>query len=112
MRKKRVMVPVEEVLSAVKYEEEEFQEPKPGVVMLDEEGKPEERVELALKSLPQYDPASCWNGDSTPSFQYWKISDYAHAYCSGHATPSTKVELLQLKEKSKCRKLRQKTQEQ
>ncbi|KAH7518856.1 hypothetical protein FEM48_Zijuj09G0215600 [Ziziphus jujuba var. spinosa] len=159
MRKKRVMVPVEEVLSAVKYEEEEFQgnfqiysyiadlrctghelemnieaphmtgfllklvvciietpligplvisflrkqnkfdelvwhelEPKPGVVMLDEEGKPEERLELALKSLPQYDPASCWNGDSTPSFQYWKISDYAHAYCSGHATPSTIVE--------------------
>ncbi|XP_048337344.2 fatty acid amide hydrolase [Ziziphus jujuba] len=65
------------------------QEPEPGVVMLDEEGKPEERVELALKSLPQYDPASCWNGDSSPSFRYWKIRDYAYAYRSGHATPTT-----------------------
>ncbi|KAH7510548.1 hypothetical protein FEM48_ZijujUnG0115200 [Ziziphus jujuba var. spinosa] len=46
-------------------------EPKPGVVMLNEEGKPKERVELASKSLQQYDPASYWNGDSTPliSFQ-------------------------------------------
>ncbi|XP_048337343.2 fatty acid amide hydrolase isoform X3 [Ziziphus jujuba] len=65
------------------------QEPEPGVVMLDEEGKPEERVELALKSLPQYDPASCWNGDSSSSFRYWKIRDYAYAYRSGRATPTT-----------------------
>ncbi|KAH7518818.1 hypothetical protein FEM48_Zijuj09G0211300 [Ziziphus jujuba var. spinosa] len=85
MRKKRLMAPLEEVdLPAVKYEDEEFQEPKPGVVMLDEEGKPEERVELASKSLPQYDPASCWNGDSTHLF---KISDHAYAYRSGRATP-------------------------
>nr|XP_048337342.1 fatty acid amide hydrolase isoform X2 [Ziziphus jujuba var. spinosa] len=147
MGKKRVMVPVQEVdMSAVKYQQEDFQaphltgfvfklfvwiietpligplivsfvkkqnkfdellqntdipeapmfrpefppqEPEPGVVMLDEEGKPEERVELALKSLPQYDPASCWNGDSSPSFRYWKIRDYAYAYRSGRATPTT-----------------------
>ncbi|XP_048337341.2 fatty acid amide hydrolase isoform X1 [Ziziphus jujuba] len=147
MGKKRVMVPVQEVdMSAVKYQQEDFQaphltgfvfklfvwiietpligplivsfvkkqnkfdellqntdipeapmfrpefppqEPEPGVVMLDEEGKPEERVELALKSLPQYDPASCWNGDSSSSFRYWKIRDYAYAYRSGRATPTT-----------------------
>ena len=62
-------------------------EPEPCVVILEEEGKPEDRVELALNCLPQYDP-SCWNGDSTPSFRYWKIRDYAYAYRSKRATPS------------------------
>ncbi|BFG41324.1 hypothetical protein CerSpe_275990 [Prunus speciosa] len=68
------------------------QEPEPGVVALDEDGKPEDRVEVALKCLPQYDPASCWNGDSTPSFRYWKIRDYAYAYRSKIATPSVVAE--------------------
>lgn len=69
-------------------------EPEPGVVILDEGGKPEDRVELALNCLPQYDPASCWNGDSTPSFRYWKIRDYAYAYRSKRATPSMVCSML------------------
>ncbi|XP_048231639.1 fatty acid amide hydrolase isoform X2 [Ricinus communis] len=68
------------------------QEPEPGGVVLDEDGKPEDRVEVALKCLPHYDPASFWNGDSAPSFRYWKIRDYAHAYRSKIVTPSTVAE--------------------
>lgn len=68
------------------------QEPEPAVVILDEDGKPEDRVSLALECLPQYDPASCFNGDSNLSFRYWKIRDYAHAYRSGIATPSMVAE--------------------
>ncbi|XP_024018843.1 fatty acid amide hydrolase [Morus notabilis] len=68
------------------------QELEPAVVILDEDGKPEDRVSLALKCLPQYDPASCCNGHSNLSFCYWKIRDYAHAYRSGIATPSTVAE--------------------
>lgn len=63
-------------------------EPETGVVVLDENGKPEDRVEVALKCLPKYDPATCLNGDSSPSFRYWKIRDYAYAYRSKIATPS------------------------
>lgn len=62
--------------------------PETGVVVLDENGKPEDRVEVALKCLPKYDPATCLNGDSSPSFRYWKIRDYAYAYRSKIATPS------------------------
>lgn len=58
------------------------------VVLLDEDGKPEERVELALKTLPDYDPAKSWNADSSSHFRYWKIRDYAYAYRSKLTTPS------------------------
>ncbi|XWS63056.1 hypothetical protein CRYUN_Cryun06bG0064100 [Craigia yunnanensis] len=68
------------------------QEAEPSVVIVDEEGKPEDRVESALKCLPHYDPASCWSGDSLPSFRYWKIRDYAHAYRSKLVTPSMVAE--------------------
>lgn len=63
-------------------------EPEHGVIVLEEDGKPEDRVESALKCLPHHDPATLWNVDSAP-FRYWKIRDYAHAYRSGLATPST-----------------------
>ncbi|XAR52992.1 N-(long-chain-acyl)ethanolamine deacylase [Bertholletia excelsa] len=59
---------------------------------LEEDGKPEDRVELALKCLPNYDAASCWMGDSMQPFRYWKIRDYAHAYRSGLANPSMVAE--------------------
>ncbi|GMI78719.1 fatty acid amide hydrolase [Hibiscus trionum] len=64
------------------------QEAEPSVVIVDEEGKPTDRVKSALKCLPHYDPASCWSGDSLPSFRYWKIRDYAYAYGSKLVTPS------------------------
>ncbi|PHT41705.1 Fatty acid amide hydrolase [Capsicum baccatum] len=64
------------------------QEPEHAVVSLEEDVKPEDRVELALKCLPEYDPASNWCGDSTASFRYWKIRDYAYAYRSKFTTPS------------------------
>nr|XP_016470606.1 PREDICTED: fatty acid amide hydrolase-like [Nicotiana tabacum]XP_016470607.1 PREDICTED: fatty acid amide hydrolase-like [Nicotiana tabacum] len=68
------------------------QEPELAVVGLVEDGKPEERVELALKCLPEYDPSSNWSGDSTASFRYWKIRDYAYAYRSKFTTPSMVAE--------------------
>ncbi|XWS68188.1 hypothetical protein CRYUN_Cryun04dG0069800 [Craigia yunnanensis] len=68
------------------------QEAEPSVVIVDEEEKPEDRVESALKCLPHYDPASCWTGDSLPSFRYWKIRDYAYAYRSRLVTPSMVAE--------------------
>lgn len=63
-------------------------EPEPGVVFLEEDGQPEERVELALKCLPNYDPAETWTTDTSVSFRYWKIRDYAYAYRSKLTTPS------------------------
>ncbi|KAL3614418.1 hypothetical protein CASFOL_042492 [Castilleja foliolosa] len=66
-------------------------EPETEVVLLDEDGKPEERVELALKTLPDYDPAKSWSADSSP-FRYWKIRDYAYAYRSKLTTPSIVAE--------------------
>lgn len=68
------------------------QEPEPEVVLLDEDGKPEERVELALKTLPHYDPANSWIPDSSSPFHYWKIRDYAYAYRSKLTTPSAVAE--------------------
>ncbi|XP_060168005.1 fatty acid amide hydrolase-like isoform X2 [Lycium barbarum] len=68
------------------------QEPETAVVSLEEDAKPEDRVELALKWLPEYDPASNWSGDSTASFRYWKIRDYAYAYRSKFTTPSMVAE--------------------
>lgn len=55
---------------------------------MDEDGKPEERVELALKSLPHYDPAKSLSADPSSSFHYWKIRDYAYAYRAKLTTPS------------------------
>ncbi|XP_027774480.1 fatty acid amide hydrolase-like isoform X4 [Solanum pennellii] len=68
------------------------QEPEPAVVSIEEDAKPEDRVELALKCLPEYDPASNWSGDTTTSFRYWKIRDYAYAYRSKFTTPSMVAE--------------------
>nr|XP_034918446.1 fatty acid amide hydrolase isoform X2 [Populus alba] len=68
------------------------QEPEPGVVVVDEDGKPEDRVELAVNCLPPYNPASCWNEDLASPFRYWKIRDYAHAYRSQFVTPSMVAE--------------------
>lgn len=58
------------------------------VVSLNEDGRPEERVELALKNLPGYDPSKSWSVDSFSPFRYWKIRDYAYAYRSKLTTPS------------------------
>lgn len=68
------------------------QEAEPSVVIVDGEGKPQDRVDSASKCLPHYDPASCWSGDSLTSFRYWKIRDYAHAYRSKLVTPSMVAE--------------------
>ncbi|KAK3015115.1 hypothetical protein RJ639_006795 [Escallonia herrerae] len=68
------------------------QDPEPGVLVLEEDGKPEVQVESALKCLPHYDSASSWSLDSIASFRYWKIRDYAHAYRSRLATPSKVAE--------------------
>ncbi|XP_016502458.1 fatty acid amide hydrolase-like isoform X2 [Nicotiana tabacum] len=93
MGKKQVMLPASEVdLTAVKYIPENIQEPGLAVVGLEEDGKPEKRVELALKCLPEYDPSSNWSGDSTASFRYWNIRDYAYAYRSKFTTPSMVAE--------------------
>ncbi|KAJ4830998.1 hypothetical protein Tsubulata_036324 [Turnera subulata] len=69
------------------------QEKEESVVTVEEDGKPEERVEVALNGLPQYDPASRWNStDLATPFRYWKIRDYAHAYRSKLVTPSLVAE--------------------
>ncbi|KAL2537128.1 Fatty acid amide hydrolase [Forsythia ovata] len=68
------------------------QEPEAGVVLLEEDGKPVARVELALKCLPDYDPAKNWSSDTSASFRYWKIRDYAYAYRSKLTTPSIVAE--------------------
>ncbi|XP_027112749.1 fatty acid amide hydrolase [Coffea eugenioides] len=68
------------------------QEPESGVAHLEEDGKPEDRVELALKCLPHYDPDETWIADSIASFRYWKIRDYAYAYRSKLTTPSIVAE--------------------
>ncbi|XP_031127238.1 fatty acid amide hydrolase-like isoform X1 [Ipomoea triloba] len=68
------------------------QEPELGVICLDEDGKPEDRVELAMKYFPRYIPDSTWIPDLTASFRYWKIRDYAYAYRSKITTPSMVAE--------------------
>ncbi|XP_057495987.1 fatty acid amide hydrolase [Actinidia eriantha] len=68
------------------------QDPEPCIVGLEEDGKPEDRVALALKCLPHYDATTCWTGDPTSTFRYWKIRDYAYAYRSRLATPSMVAE--------------------
>ncbi|KAK1439985.1 hypothetical protein QVD17_05810 [Tagetes erecta] len=67
------------------------QEQEVGVVNLEEDEKPEDRVELASRCLPHHDPASIPNSEST-CFRYWKIRDYAYAYRSGLTTPSMVAE--------------------
>ncbi|GAB4853369.1 hypothetical protein Ancab_017545 [Ancistrocladus abbreviatus] len=69
------------------------QGPEHGVIVVEENGKPEDRVAAALKCLPEYDPATCWNDDST-SFRYWKIRDFAYAYRARLTTPSMVAEHL------------------
>ncbi|XP_071726248.1 fatty acid amide hydrolase-like [Rutidosis leptorrhynchoides] len=68
------------------------QEQEPGVVCLEEEDeKSQDRVESAIRCLPQYEPAaSRWSCDMplASSFRYWKIRDYAYAYRSKITTPS------------------------
>ncbi|GMH16410.1 hypothetical protein Nepgr_018251 [Nepenthes gracilis] len=68
------------------------QEPELGAIVVEEAGKPEDRVAAALKCLPHYDPAIYWNDDSTTSFRYWKIRDFAYAYRARLATPSMVAE--------------------
>lgn len=63
-------------------------EAEPGVFGLEEDGKPEERIELALQCLPDYNPGCIWNTDPTAPFRYWKIRDYAYAYRSKLTSPS------------------------
>lgn len=67
------------------------QDPEPGVVVLDEDEDPAHRVGTALDCLTPYDSSQHWNSDSPP-FLYWTIRDYAHAYRSKLATPSTVAE--------------------
>ncbi|KAJ0700560.1 putative fatty acid amide hydrolase [Helianthus annuus] len=67
------------------------QEPEPGVVFLKEDGKSEDRVDSAIRCLPQYDPDSNHGSDSSP-FRYWKIRDYAYSYRQRLTTPSTVAE--------------------
>ncbi|OVA10052.1 Amidase [Macleaya cordata] len=67
------------------------QEPESGVLVVEEDAEPVVRVEAALKCLPPYDPVCHSSIDSSP-FLYWKIRDYAHAYRSGHMTPSMVAE--------------------
>ncbi|XP_023554664.1 fatty acid amide hydrolase [Cucurbita pepo subsp. pepo] len=68
------------------------QEEEPVVSTLDEDGKPEDRVDKALKCLPHYDPIDRVKSDPSSPFRYWKIRDYAHAYRSRHTTPSMVAE--------------------
>ncbi|KAF8389143.1 hypothetical protein HHK36_025836 [Tetracentron sinense] len=63
------------------------QELEPGVLIMEEDSRPVDRVESALKCLPLDDPAYRWDGGSSPSLLYWKIRDYAHAYRSRFVTP-------------------------
>lgn len=63
-------------------------DPEPGVVLVEEDRHPVERVHEALQYLPQYDPSLRWTTEEKPPFLYWKIRDFAHAYRSGITTPS------------------------
>lgn len=68
------------------------QEPEKGVAVVEEAGCPEDRVTVALKCLPEHEPASCWNADMETSFRYWKIRDFAYAYRAKLTTPSMVAE--------------------
>uniref|UniRef100_M4ESY7 Amidase domain-containing protein n=1 Tax=Brassica campestris TaxID=3711 RepID=M4ESY7_BRACM len=62
------------------------------VVLVGEDESPLNRLETALKCLPQYDPSLSFQADSSSSFRYWKIRDYAYAYRSKLTTPSVVAE--------------------
>jgi hypothetical protein len=64
-------------------------EPEPGVVLVDEDRHPVERVHEALRCLPPYDPSVRWSAEERVPFLYWTIRDFAHAYRSGITSPST-----------------------
>ncbi|KAJ4887658.1 Fatty acid amide hydrolase [Raphanus sativus] len=68
------------------------QKPELDVVLVGEDESPVDRLETALKCLPQYDPSLSFNADSSSSFRYWKIRDYAYAYRSKLTTPSVVAE--------------------
>ncbi|XP_031744291.1 fatty acid amide hydrolase isoform X2 [Cucumis sativus] len=68
------------------------QEEEPVVSALEEDGKPEDRVDIALKCLPHYDPIAHVEAGPSSPFRYWKIRDYAHAYRSRRVTPSMVAE--------------------
>lgn len=70
------------------------QEQESGVVFLKEDGEPQQRVDSAIRCLPQYsDPAASRpTCDLNPSFRYWKIRDYAYSYRSRITTPSMVAE--------------------
>lgn len=56
---------------------------------MDEDDKPEERVSVALNCLPPYSAPSSWTLDVDAPFRYWKIRDYAYAYRSKLASPTS-----------------------
>jgi len=68
-------------------------ETEPGVVVLEEDGRPEDRVVSALKCFPHYAVDEIWENPHA-SFRYWKIRDYAHAYRSRKVTPSMVCHIL------------------
>jgi Asp-tRNA(Asn)/Glu-tRNA(Gln) amidotransferase A subunit family amidase len=74
------------------YPEYPPQEPEPGVVLVDEDRHPVERVHEALRCLPPYDPSVRWSAEERVPFLYWTIRDFAHAYRSGITSPSTVAE--------------------
>ncbi|KAL3723968.1 hypothetical protein ACJRO7_036046 [Eucalyptus globulus] len=93
MKKKSGMVEASTVIPEPPMYKPEYppQDPEPITIILYEDGKPEDRVELALRCLPEYDPANSWNGDLS-QFHYWKIRDYAYGYRSKLVTPSMVAE--------------------
>ncbi|XP_022158930.1 fatty acid amide hydrolase isoform X2 [Momordica charantia] len=68
------------------------QEEEPVISTLDEDGKPEDRVDIAVRCLMHYDPTSHVKRDPPSPFRYWKIRDYAYAYRSRLVTPSMVAE--------------------
>lgn len=75
------------------YPEYPPQEPEQGVVTLEEDRDPVERVEEALQCLAPYDPSGRFTSpDEKNPFLYWKIRDFAYAYRSGITTPSAVAE--------------------
>ncbi|KNA08876.1 hypothetical protein SOVF_158690 [Spinacia oleracea] len=68
------------------------QEMEQDVTVIEETGSPEDRVAEALKCLPEYDPAGCWDDDLETSFRYWQIRDFSYAYRARLATPSMVAE--------------------
>ncbi|CAM8941559.1 unnamed protein product [Rhodiola kirilowii] len=65
---------------------------EPGVIVVDEDDKPEDRVSIALNCLPPYAAPSSWTHDVDAPFRYWKIRDYAYAYRSKFASPTIVAE--------------------